>query len=85
MDMQFQPLRSLLFYGYGNTKFSVDLLDCKKFNKLYIRICKDSTFTKEGDKQHKINFVLYTIPAAEALIPCLNELIENAKQYKGVR
>ena len=39
----------------------------------------------DGEQQHKTNFVLYTIPAAEALIPILIELIKNAKQYKGVR
>lgn len=85
MEYDFQPLRCMIFDSYGNTFCSADLIESKKFNKLYIRFCKTSNFTKDGEKQHKTNFVLYTIPADEALIPILSELIKNAKQYKNVR
>jgi hypothetical protein len=85
MDSDFQPLRCLIFYSYGNTSCSATLIESKKFNNLYIRLAKESKFTKDGEEQHKTNYVLYTIPAAEAVIGIITELVKNAKQYKGMR
>ena len=85
MDFGFTPIRGLGFYSYGNTHCWADLLHCKKFDKVYVRLSKQSTYTKDGEEQNKTNFVLYTVPASEALLAVLGELIKNAKQFKGVR
>lgn len=85
MDLEFSPIRGIFFYRYMNTSCEVDLLYCKKYNKVYVRLCKTSKFKKDGEDQEKTNFVLFTIPAIEALLKVLPELINNAKDYKGVR
>ena len=82
--MEFTPIRGIGFYSYGNTHCWVDLLHCKKFDKVYFRLSKQSTFTKDGEAQNKNNFVLYTVPAAEALLAVLGGLINDAKRFKGV-
>ena len=84
MDMEFAPLRGVGFYAYGNTSCWATLLHCKKFDKVYFRLSKNSKFTKDGEEQNKENFVLYTVPAAEALLGVLGGLINDAKRFKGV-
>ena len=64
---------------------SVDLVYCKSYNKVYIRFVKASDYKKDGKDKHSMNFVLYTVPAAESLVKILPVAINKAKCFKGVR
>ena len=85
MATDYTPIRGLMFYSFGGTSCWSVLLNCKKFNKVYIRLSKQSTFTKDGEEQTRDNYVLYTVPAAEALLGVLSGLINDAKRFKGVQ
>ena len=85
MDTNFTELSSLPVYSYGNTRCSVDLVYCKSYNKVYLRFVKASDYKKDGEDKHSMNFVLYTLPAAESLLKILPVAINEAKRFKGVR
>ena len=68
MDLEFSPIRGIFFYRYMNTSCKVDLIYCKKYNKVYVCLCKTSKFNKDGEDQEKTNFVLFTIPAFKELL-----------------
>ena len=84
MDLQFTRIGGVIFYAFGNTGCGVEIVNCQKLKKVYLRFEKTSKFTKDGKDQTKTNFVLYTIPAAEELLKVLGGIINRAKNYKGV-
>ena len=85
MDTNLTELSSLPVYSYGNTRCSVDLVYCKSYYKVYLRFVKASDYKKDGEDKHIMNFVLYTVPAAESLLKILPVAINEAKRFKGVR
>ena len=72
-------------YSYGNTKCSVDLVYCKSYDKVDFRFVKAFDYKKDGEDKHFMNFVLYTVPAAEFLLKILPVAINDAKRLKDVR
>ena len=84
MDTNYIELSSLPVYSYGNTRCSVDLVYCKNYDTVYLCFVKASDY-KDGEDKHSINFVLYTVPAAESLIKILPIAINEAKRFKNVR
>ena len=85
MDTNFTELSSLFVYSYDNTRCSVDLVYCKNYDKVYLRFVKASDYKKDGEDKHSINFVLYTVPAAESLFKIFPVAINKAKRFNGVR
>ena len=84
MELQFKPVHGVVFYHFGNTACGLEIVNCEKLKKVYLRFSKGSKFIKNGEQQSKTNFVLYTIPAAEELLKVLGGIISSAKNYKGV-
>lgn len=84
MELQFKPVHGVVFYNFGNTACGLEIVNCEKLKKVYLRFSKGSKFIKNGEQQSKTNFVLYTIPAAEELLKVLGGIISSAKNYKGV-
>ena len=85
MDTNFTELSSLSVNSYGNTRCSVDLIYCKSYDKVYLRFVKASDYKKDGEEKHSLNFVLYTVPAAQSLLKILPVAINEAKRLKSVR
>ena len=84
MEDNFTTLKSLLFYSYGNTHCSVDLVFSKNYDKIYIRFFKSFDYKKDGEDKTSRSYVLYTVLAAEALFKVLGAAINDAKHIKGV-
>ena len=82
---KFYRVKQFSVYSYGNTRCSVDLVYCKNYDKVYLRFVKASNYKKDGEDKHSINFVLYTVPAAQSLLKILPIAINEAKRFKGVR
>ena len=86
-DMQraFDQLDNLIFYSLFDTHCSVNILDSKQYKKVYVRLCNESKYTKDGEEKQSKNFVLYTVNAAEELVKIFGDVVNLAKQYRGVR
>ena len=84
MDTNFTELSSLPAYSYGNTRCSVDLVYYKSYDKVYLSFAKASDYKTDGEDKHSMNFVLYTVHAAESLLKILPIAINEAKRLKCV-
>ena len=62
MDTNFTELRSLPGYSYGKTKCSVEVVDFKSNDKVYLLVVKGSDYKNDGEDKHTMNFDLYIVP-----------------------
>ena len=85
MDTNLTELCNLPFYSYGNTRCSVDLVYCKSYDKVNFCFVKASDYKKHGEDNHSMNFVRYTVSAAESLIKILPIAIDDVTRFNGVR
>ena len=52
---------------------------------VYVQLCKESKYKKDGKEKQSKNFVLYTVNAVEELVKIMGDVVNFAKKCKGVR
>ena len=76
---------SRIFDSMYDKHFNVSTLYFKQYKMVYVRLCKEYKYKKDGEEKHSINFVLNTFKAAEKLVKILGDVGNLAKKYKAVR
>jgi len=86
MAPSFSELKSVEFSNFKNLKCQGKVVRSNDFNKNYIGLYKQSTYTTDdGLQKESKSYVLYAIPAAKSLLTILSNLIADAEQLTGVR